>query len=155
LNENEKQVMQLREELIEANTLRKQQIVELGILREDERQKLVQEYETQIVMMRQEYDQVQHTRKGFYEQQLVQQDERNQTQTKILENEFDERLQKQNALIKELQQNLQEAKDENKKTKDVYENEFNNLLIKFDEERNSIKKHYLSTITVSIIQSHV
>jgi centrosomal protein CEP112 len=149
LADNEKQIMQLKEELIEANTLRKQQIVELGILREDERQKLVQEYETQILIIKQEYDQIQQNRKGFFEQQMAQQDERNQTQSKIIEKDFDERTQRQNTLIKDLQKNLQDVKDENKKTKEIYENEFNNLLIKFDEERNSIKKHYSNSIAVS------
>ena len=38
----------LREEVVQANQLRKQQLVELGLLREEEKQKLQREHETMV-----------------------------------------------------------------------------------------------------------
>ena len=44
----ESQVSSLREEVVHANQLRKQQLVELGLLREEEKQKLQREHETMV-----------------------------------------------------------------------------------------------------------
>ena len=47
-SELEQQVRELREELMQSNSLRKQQLVELGLLREEEKQKANREYETTV-----------------------------------------------------------------------------------------------------------
>ena len=39
---------ELREEVVQANQLRKQQLVELGLLREEEKQKMTREHETEV-----------------------------------------------------------------------------------------------------------
>lgn len=48
LGELEAQVGQLREELVQANQLRKQQLVELGLLREEEKQKMQRDHEAEV-----------------------------------------------------------------------------------------------------------
>lgn len=39
---------ELREEVVQANQLRKQQLVELGLLREEEKQKMSREHEAEV-----------------------------------------------------------------------------------------------------------
>ena len=39
---------ELREELVQANQLRKQQLVELGLLREEEKQKMQRDHEAEV-----------------------------------------------------------------------------------------------------------
>ena len=48
INELEQTVTDLREEVLQANQLRKQQLVELGLLREEEKQKMQREHEEQV-----------------------------------------------------------------------------------------------------------
>ena len=44
----ERQIQELREEVVQANQLRKQQLVELGLLREEEKQKMQREHESEV-----------------------------------------------------------------------------------------------------------
>lgn len=44
----ELQIQELREEVVQANQLRKQQLVELGLLREEEKQKMLREHENEV-----------------------------------------------------------------------------------------------------------
>lgn len=44
----EKQIQELREEVVQANQLRKQQLVELGLLREEEKQKMQRDHEAEV-----------------------------------------------------------------------------------------------------------
>ena len=46
--ELESQLSELREQLVHSNQLRKQQLVELGLLREEEKQKMQHEHESQV-----------------------------------------------------------------------------------------------------------
>jgi centrosomal protein CEP112 len=51
ISELEGQISELREELVQANQLRKQQLVELGLLREEEKQKMQRDHETEVHMV--------------------------------------------------------------------------------------------------------
>lgn len=42
-------VQKLREEVVQSNQLRKQQLVELGLLREEEKQKMIREQEQEVL----------------------------------------------------------------------------------------------------------
>lgn len=44
----EAQLQRVREELLQANQLRKQQLIELGMLREEEKQKMAREHEQKV-----------------------------------------------------------------------------------------------------------
>ncbi|XP_046555303.1 centrosomal protein of 112 kDa-like [Haliotis rubra] len=48
MTEFEGQVRELREELVQSNQLRKQQLVELGLLREEEKQKMLRDHEAEV-----------------------------------------------------------------------------------------------------------
>lgn len=50
----EAQVHKLREELIHVNSQRKQQLVELGLLREEEKQKAARDHETAVYKLKAE-----------------------------------------------------------------------------------------------------
>ena len=46
----ERQIQELREEVVQANQLRKQQLVELGLLREEEKQKMQRDHEAEVII---------------------------------------------------------------------------------------------------------
>ena len=138
----EKQILQLNEELIESNTLRKQQIVELGILREDEKQKIIREHELYVQRLKMDFEEAQHKCKHFFEQQFEEQEDKANSQIKMLEKDFNERTNKQNGILQDLQKTIQEIKDENKRLKEHYEHELHETMVKFEDERNALKKHY-------------
>jgi hypothetical protein len=48
ITQHERQIQELREEVVQANQLRKQQLVELGLLREEEKQKMLREHESEV-----------------------------------------------------------------------------------------------------------
>ena len=53
----ESQIRSLQEEVVGGNQLRKQQLVELGLLREEEKQKLEREQEEQVSKLRSQLEQ--------------------------------------------------------------------------------------------------
>lgn len=52
----EAQIRELREELVSSNALRRQQLVELGLLREEERQKAAREHDATVNRLESEID---------------------------------------------------------------------------------------------------
>ena len=56
VNGLEQQIRDLREELVSANALRRQQLVELGLLREEERQKTSREHDIAVAKLEAEID---------------------------------------------------------------------------------------------------
>ena len=48
MSELDEQTCKLREEVLQANQLRKEQLVELGLLREEEKTKMAREHEQQV-----------------------------------------------------------------------------------------------------------
>ena len=57
IDDLEKQVQDMREEVVHANQLRKQQLVELGLLREEEKQKLQHEHDSKVSKLRSQMEQ--------------------------------------------------------------------------------------------------
>merc|ERR1719483_266434 len=55
--DSERLIRELREELVQANQLRKQQLVELGLLREEEKQKMGRDQEAELARIRTENEQ--------------------------------------------------------------------------------------------------
>ena len=48
ISDLESQLRSVKEEMLQSDSLRKQQLVELGLLREEERQKVQREHETEV-----------------------------------------------------------------------------------------------------------
>ena len=48
ISQLEEQICKLREEVVQGNQHRKQQLVELGLLREEEKQKMSRDHENQV-----------------------------------------------------------------------------------------------------------
>ena len=48
MSELERQIHTLKDELVQANSLRKQQLMELGLLREDEKQRLDRDHDIMV-----------------------------------------------------------------------------------------------------------
>ena len=144
--ELESEVLHLKQELVESNSLRKQQIIELGVLRDDEKTRLKQEKEMEIESMALKFEQ----EKAKLRETLMQENEASKEELnrelKLTICELNERCQKQEDVLNEL-------KNENLRVRESYERDKNELHIKLEEEKIAIKNCYHSQIKVSHLNS--
>lgn len=77
----EQQIRDLREELVSSNALRRQQLVELGLLREEERQKASRDHDIAVAKLEAEIDRQQME---FHQQNAAEIDKLNQKVIKVV-----------------------------------------------------------------------
>ncbi|XP_060700707.1 centrosomal protein of 112 kDa isoform X2 [Hemiscyllium ocellatum] len=111
--ELESQVHQLREELIQVNSQRKQQLVELGLLREEEKQRALHDHETTVNKLKAEMErmklEIQKTNAAEMEHVV----ERTSNKLKQIEKEYSQRLLKSSQTVAELQTTITSLREEN------------------------------------------
>ncbi|XP_072414988.1 centrosomal protein of 112 kDa isoform X4 [Chiloscyllium punctatum] len=113
ITELESQVHQLREELIQVNSQRKQQLVELGLLREEEKQRALHDHETTVNKLKAEMErmklEIQKTNAAEMEHVV----ERTSNKLKQIEKEYSQRLLKSSQTVAELQTTITSLREEN------------------------------------------
>ncbi|XP_064613051.1 centrosomal protein of 112 kDa-like [Liolophura sinensis] len=146
INDLEKQCRDQREELVQCNQLRKQQLVELGLLREEEKQKMQRDQEAQLARLRTEMEQqkleLQKTHSAEMEKTL----DKANGRLKDIEREYTERAQKSTQTISELQGTIQQLRDEMKKHRETAERRVFDLNVRQEEEKKAIRKQHNTTI---------
>ncbi|XP_029455189.1 centrosomal protein of 112 kDa isoform X2 [Rhinatrema bivittatum] len=115
----ENQMHMLREELIQVNSQRKQQLVELGLLREDEKQKAAREHETALNKLKTEM-----------EKMKMDLQKKHASETEIT-------LEK---VIAELQTTISSLREENCRQQRTAEKQLQDALQKFEEEKRMLMK---------------
>ncbi|XP_030064313.1 centrosomal protein of 112 kDa [Microcaecilia unicolor] len=140
INELEKQVHLLREELIQVNSQRKQQLVELGLLREDEKQKVAREHETAISKLKAEMEKskidLQRTNASEMEITL----DKANSRVKLVEKEYSQKLSKSSVIIAELQTTISTLREENSRHQRSAEKQLQDTVQKFEEEKRLLIK---------------
>lgn len=134
-----KKICRLEQELIEANELRKQQITELGFIRQDEKMK--NEHELERV-------------RSKYEHELSGLKKRSKEEIESAREELkvrDDRIRRLNEKIRDLEDSLSSGMNENKRLKDSLEREKNDFYSTIDAERNAIKRSYTTQLMVSYL----
>ncbi|XP_070580132.1 centrosomal protein of 112 kDa-like isoform X2 [Ptychodera flava] len=142
ISELEQQIRELREEVIQSNSLRKQQIVELGLLREEEKQKASREHESTISKMKSEMEQqklkLQREHSGQMEKALEQTNNR----LKEIEKEYTQRLTKSAETISELQSILQGLREEGNCARMENDRKISSAVRAIEDEKESLKRQH-------------
>ncbi|XP_052261816.1 centrosomal protein of 112 kDa-like isoform X1 [Dreissena polymorpha] len=138
---------ELREEVVQANQLRKQQLVELGLLREEEKQKMQRDTEIEMGKLKSEMEQqrleMQKTHSTEMEHVLGKTNER----LKQIEREYADRAQKSADTITELHSTINQLREDMKKHRESSDRKLTELMSKYDEEKRTLKKQYNSNLS--------
>uniref|UniRef100_A0AAR2KU02 DUF4485 domain-containing protein n=1 Tax=Pygocentrus nattereri TaxID=42514 RepID=A0AAR2KU02_PYGNA len=141
ISELEAQVHSLREEVLAAHAQRKQQLTELGLLREEERQRAAQDQEAALNRVRAEMERVRQDleRTHAAEKELAQ--EKTNSRLKQLEKDYSQKLAKSAQVnMAELQTALCSVKEESKKTQQALERQLQETHTRWDEERRQLSR---------------
>uniref|UniRef100_A0A8K9XWF7 Centrosomal protein 112 n=1 Tax=Oncorhynchus mykiss TaxID=8022 RepID=A0A8K9XWF7_ONCMY len=141
ISDLEEQVSSLRDELQQAHSQRKQQLLELGVLREEERQRAAQDQEASLGRLRAEMDHIRLELETSHkaERQLAQ--EKTNTRLKQIEKEYSQKLAKSAQLIAELQTSVRGAKEEGLRQQQEKERQLKEATARWDDERRQMSRH--------------
>ncbi|KAJ7989697.1 hypothetical protein DPEC_G00307220, partial [Dallia pectoralis] len=130
----EEQVSCLREELLQAHGQRKQQLLELGMLRDEERQRAAQDQEAEMDRLRLELE-----RNHAADRQLAQ--EKTNSRLKQIEKEYGQKLAKSAKLIAALQTSVCDAREEALRHQQEKEKHLDEAMARWDDERRQMSRH--------------
>ncbi|XP_041362418.1 centrosomal protein of 112 kDa-like isoform X2 [Gigantopelta aegis] len=147
ISELEAQVRELREELVQSNQLRKQQLVELGLLREEEKQKMQRDHEAEVLRLRSELEQQRLELQKTHSTEMETMLEKTNHRLKDIEREYSERGQKSAETTAELHATINQLRDEKKRLQESKDKMIADVNSQNEEVRKSLKKQYSSTLT--------
>ncbi|KAK2149001.1 hypothetical protein LSH36_472g02048 [Paralvinella palmiformis] len=144
--ELEHQIQILRDELVQANALRKQQLMELGLLREDEKQKMEREQDMTMSKLRSELEQQRLAAEKRHNVEMEQMIQKTNIHLKEIEKDFAVRADKANETINEQQRTIQELKNMMNRHRDESEHEISMISRRLEEEKHKLKQRHTGTI---------
>ena len=142
----ERQIQELREEVVQANQLRKQQLVELGLLREEEKQKMQRDHEAEVSKLRSEMEQQRLELQKSHSTELEKMLEKTNGRLKDIEKEYNERGHRAAETINELQNTITHLRDECKRVKEAGDKKLKDFTTKQEEDRKNMKKNYTTNL---------
>ncbi|XP_074175465.1 centrosomal protein of 112 kDa [Rhinolophus sinicus] len=134
----EAQVHKLREELINVNSQRKQQLVELGLLREEEKQRAARDHETAVSKLRAESEKMKIELKKTHAAETEMTLEKANSRLKQIEKEYTQKLAKSSQIIAELQTTISSLKEENSQQRRAAERRLQDVIQKFEDEKQQL-----------------
>uniref|UniRef100_A0A8C8X7R9 Centrosomal protein 112 n=1 Tax=Panthera leo TaxID=9689 RepID=A0A8C8X7R9_PANLE len=134
----EAQVHKLREELIHVNSQRKQQLVELGLLREEEKQKAARDHETAVYKLKAESEKMKLELKRAHAAETDVALEKANSRLKQIEKEYTQKLAKSSQIIAELQTTVSSLKEENSRLQLAAERRLQDVTQKFEDEKKQL-----------------
>ncbi|XP_054957850.1 centrosomal protein of 112 kDa isoform X11 [Pan paniscus] len=134
----EVQVHKLREELINVNSQRKQQLVELGLLREEEKQRATREHEIVINKLKAESEKMKIELKKTHAAETEMTLEKANSKLKQIEKEYTQKLAKSSQIIAELQTTISSLKEENSQQQLAAERRLQDVRQKFEDEKKQL-----------------
>ncbi|XP_003786234.1 centrosomal protein of 112 kDa [Otolemur garnettii] len=134
----ETQVHKLREELINVNSQRKQQLVELGLLREEEKQKAARDHETTVNKLKAESEKMKLELKKTHAAETEMTLEKANSRLKQIEKEYSQKLAKSTQVIAELQTTISSLKEENSRQQLAAERRLQDVVQKFEDEKQQL-----------------
>ncbi|XP_052772842.1 centrosomal protein of 112 kDa-like isoform X2 [Mya arenaria] len=138
---------ELREEVVQANQLRKQQLVELGLLREEEKQKMQRDTDMELSKFKSEMEQQRLELQKNHSIEMEQVLGKTNDRLKQIEREYAERAQKSAETITELHSTINQLRDDMKKHRESSDKRLTELMSKYDEEKKTLKKQYNSNLS--------
>ncbi|XP_042309181.1 centrosomal protein of 112 kDa isoform X3 [Sceloporus undulatus] len=136
----ETQIHSLREELIQVNTQRKQQLVELSLLREEEKQRVVREHETAMNNLKAESEKMMFDlkKKSAVEKEMAL--EKASSRLKQIEKEYSQKFAKSSQIIAELKTTISSLTEESKQQQLAAERRLQDVLQKFEDEKQQLMR---------------
>uniref|UniRef100_A0A8C0LRU7 Centrosomal protein 112 n=1 Tax=Canis lupus familiaris TaxID=9615 RepID=A0A8C0LRU7_CANLF len=134
----EAQVHKLREELIHVNSQRKQQLVELGLLREEEKQRAARDHETTVYKLKAESEKMKMELKKTHAAETEVTLEKANSRLKQIEKEYTQKLAKSSQIIAELQTTISSLKEENSRQQLAAERRLQDVIQKFEDEKKQL-----------------
>ncbi|XP_051888642.1 centrosomal protein of 112 kDa isoform X3 [Pristis pectinata] len=135
IGELETQVHQLREELIQVNSQRKQQLVELGLLREEEKQKALRDHEATVNKLKAEMERMKLELQKTNAAEMEKAVEQTSSRLKQIEKEYSQRLLKSSQTIAELQTTITSLREESSQEQLAAERQLQEAVGRFEDER--------------------
>ncbi|XP_067089124.1 centrosomal protein of 112 kDa [Osmerus mordax] len=142
--ELEAQVLALHEELQQAHAQRKQQLLELGLLREEERQRSAQDQEASMGRLRAEMERLRLDLERSHQAERELAQEKTNSRLKQIEEEYSQKLAKSAQWIAELQTSACAAKEEGLRHRQELERQLEEASAHWDQERRTMTKHAVS-----------
>ncbi|XP_055954492.1 centrosomal protein of 112 kDa isoform X3 [Patella vulgata] len=146
MRELETQLRELREELVQSNQLRKQQLVELGLLREEEKQKMQRDHELEITRMRTDSEQQRLELQKTHSFEMEQMLQKTSGRLKDLEKENDEKMKNFIENISSLQTTIDHLRTENKRIKEKGDKKVIDIDVQHEDEKKAIRKQYSNSM---------
>ncbi|XP_067233561.1 centrosomal protein of 112 kDa isoform X1 [Chanodichthys erythropterus] len=140
ISDLEAQVHSLRKELLAAQSQRKQQLMELGVLCEEERQRSAQDQQVALDRLRAEMDQVRQDLERTHKSERELAQEKTNSRIKHLEKEYNQKLAKSAQVIAELQTSLSNTKEASRQMQQGLERQIQEAQSCWDEERRQLNK---------------
>ncbi|XP_023569872.1 centrosomal protein of 112 kDa isoform X2 [Octodon degus] len=134
----ELQVHKLREELISVNSQRKQQLVELGLLREEEKQRAARDHEAAVNKLKAESEKMKMELKKTHAAEAEMTLEKANSRLKEIEKEYSQKLAKSSQIIAELQTTISSLKEESSRQQLAAERRLQDLIQKFEDEKKQL-----------------
>ncbi|XP_060242487.1 centrosomal protein of 112 kDa isoform X3 [Meriones unguiculatus] len=134
----ETQVHKLREELINVNSQRKQQLIELGFLREEEKQKAARDHETAVNKLKAESERMKMELKKTHAAETEMTLEKANSRLKQIEKEYIQKLAKSSQIIAELQTTISSLKEESSRQQLAAERRLQDVIQKFEDEKQQL-----------------
>ncbi|XP_062308757.1 centrosomal protein of 112 kDa isoform X2 [Osmerus eperlanus] len=144
ISELEAQVSALHEELQQAHAQRKQQLLELGLLREEERQRSAQDQEASMGRLRAEMERLRLDLERSHQAERELAQEKTNSRLKQIEEEYSQKLAKSAQWIAELQTSACAAKEEGLRHRQELERQLEEASAHWDQERRTMTKHAVS-----------
>ncbi|KAM6469463.1 centrosomal protein of 112 kDa isoform 5-T5 [Liasis olivaceus] len=134
----EAQIHTLREELIQVNTQRKQQLVELSLLREEEKQRAVRDHETAMNKQKAESEKMILDLKKINAAEKEMALEKANGRLKQIEKEYSQKLAKSSQIIAELKTTISSLTEERNQQQLAGERRLQDVLQKFKDEKQQL-----------------
>ncbi|XP_061033063.1 centrosomal protein of 112 kDa isoform X7 [Eubalaena glacialis] len=133
----EAQVHKLREELISVNSQRKQQLVELGLLRE-EKQRAARGHEAAVSKLQAESEKMKTELEKTHAAETEMTLEKANSRLKQIEKEYTQKLAKSSQIIAELQTTISSLKEESSQQRFAAERQLQDVVQKFEDEKKQL-----------------
>ncbi|XP_032616826.2 centrosomal protein of 112 kDa-like [Hylobates moloch] len=134
----EAQVHKLRKELINVNLQWKQQLVELALLREEEKKRAAREHEIVVNKLKAESEKMKIELKKTHAAETEMTLEKANSRLKQIEKEYTQKLAKSSQIIAELQTTISFLKEENIQQQLAAERRLQDVRQKFQEEKKEL-----------------
>ncbi|XP_026206564.1 centrosomal protein of 112 kDa isoform X2 [Anabas testudineus] len=138
ISDLEAQLLSLREELQGAHTKHKQQLAEMALLREEEKQRWSLDKDTALERLRSNMEKIRSDLERSHQQEKDSAQEKTNSRLKQIEKEYSQKLAKSAQLIAELQTSLCDSKEEAIRLQKAIERQLEEANARWDEERGTI-----------------